>query len=145
MGVSVKTVASTLVAACVLAAPAPGLAEVLALDVPLSERAPHVVDGKLRVVVVGAPDPRIDRLAAQRLSSRRRGEARGRDLFHHFVDERLAAASASARVAVAVHRAVDGHTRVVGLRPLVAGGTAILLELPIRHLRRAAPDVRWSP
>jgi hypothetical protein len=140
-----KASASTLVAACVLAAPAPGLADVLALDVPLWERAPHVVDGKLRVVVVGTSDPRIDRLAAQRLSSRRRGEARGKDLLHRFVDRRLAAASASARVAVAVHRAVDAHTRVVGHRPLVAGGTSVMLELPIRHLRRAAPGVRWTP
>ncbi len=96
------------------------------------------------MVVVGTPDPRIDRLSAQRLSSRRRGEARGRDLLHRFVDEHLASASAPARVAVAAHRAVDAHARTAGLRPLVAGGTVVVIELPLARLRRAAPGIRWS-
>ncbi len=132
-----------LVTACVLASPAPGLAQVLGFDVPLFERAPHVERGELRVVVVGTPDPRIERLGARRLSSRRRGEARGRALMHRFVDDRLAAASASAAVAARAHRVVDRQARVVGRRPLASGETVVVLELSLSRLRRAAPGVQW--
>jgi hypothetical protein len=114
------------------------------LDVPLSEAQARVVDGSLRVIVVGTPDPRVMRLSAQRLSSRRRGEARGRAVIHHFVDQALSRAQTAASSAARAHAAVDAHASVVGRRPLAAGGTVVVVELEMSRLRQAAPEVSWT-
>jgi len=135
-----------LVAVGLLAAPSTSLSQVLPFDVPLEEHAPRIVGSSVRVVVVGTPDPRITRLSAQRLSSRRRGEARARQVVHRWVDDALSRAQTSARVASLAHAAVDAHATVVGRRPLAAGGTVVVLEVPLARLRAAAPlsGVPWA-
>lgn len=146
--VGIVTLSALLALSVVMAwMPAEGVAQVAVFDVPFQDQGPDLVGTVVRASAVGEPDPRITRLSARRLSARRRGEGRARASIHRWADDALAAARASAMTADAVHRAIDEAAVVVGRRPLVAGETVVVVDMPLEDLRRAArvPGAPWAP
>ncbi len=117
-------------------------------DVPWTERSP-AYDAERDIVAcvaLGTPDPRLLRLAAARVSGRRRGEARAREALHAYVDDALARVRARPDVAARVHAALDDAARVVGVRGRADGGAMVVVEVDARRLRSAARlrGVPWA-
>lgn len=132
-----------LIALLALASPAVAQAPAVPTlpTLPWGDTAPTVVEGEVRVAALGTPDPRVGRWSAERLSARRRGEARAKERLHRWVDAQLGRVAASPRAATVAHRAVDRHAEVRAVRPLVDASAVVLVGLPAERL----PDVEGVP
>lgn len=136
--------------AAILLAASTGAADTVPLfDVPLMDRAPEVLPKErvVRTAAVGAHDPRLSTLSAQRMHAREVAHRRALSALHAWADAALGATRACPREAARVHRALDGAARVVGRRPLLDGNAVVLVDVPLEALRQAAPagGLPWGP
>ena len=116
-----------------------------AQTLPYADTELRVDGGTLTVARSATPAERIGRLAARRLSARRRAEQRAREALHRWVDDALAQVRAWPVVATAVHGVVAGAGVQVQARPLVDGSAVAVLRLELTKLRAVTGELRGLP
>lgn len=120
---------------------------IVAQDAPLgwTEVAPQVVAASIVAVGIGAAHDDDGPLAAARLASRRRGEARAIALLQRWADDALAAADAGPREAQAVHDALVASAEVSRVRARADGSAIVEVRCPLSALRAAFdhPRLPW--
>lgn len=100
----------------------------------------------ISVVVVALPDPRVQRVAARRASSRRRARAEAIRRLQRFVDAQLRRHALDLTRHQALHRVIEGQSRVERQEALVDHGVRLVMVVPFAALRDVAPlrGVAWS-
>lgn len=129
--------------ACAIAAPlVPRVLD--AQDRPLGwTESPATIAGDgVIAVAIGAAHDADGPLAAARLASRRRGQARGVSMIRRWADDALAAISAGPREAQSVHDAIEASSVVSRVRARADGSAIVEVRCPLSALRDAFDHAR---
>ena len=115
-----------------------------AQTLPWKEEAPRVEGDEIICAALGTADYRIDSWTARRLSARRRGQQRAKQMLHRWIDDALARVGASPLNAQAVHQLVV-RARIRSVRPLVDGSAIVEITMARSALREimSAEGLPW--
>lgn len=107
----------------------------------------RLADRLVAVEVVALPDPRVQRVAAQRASARRRAAAEAVRRLQRFIDASLARHAVDIQRHSALHRVISDRARVEVQEPLVDHGVRLVMVISFDVLHDAAQlrGVPWSP